>query len=48
MADLSLETECVAIDKGGEFTGGCQCSDQLPRYGRGWQEYKKSAKVSVD
>ena len=22
----------------GDFTGGCQCSDQLPRHGRGWQE----------
>ena len=28
--------------------GGCQCSDQLPRHGRGWQEYKKLAKVSID
>ena len=32
----------------GEFTGGYQCSDQLPRHGRGWQEYKKLAKVSTD
>ena len=30
------------------FTGGYHCSDQLPRHGRGWQEYKKLAKVSVD
>ena len=22
----------------GDFTGGCQCSDQSPRHGRGWQE----------
>ena len=31
-----------------EFTGGCQCSGQLPRHGRGWQDYKKLAKVSID
>ena len=29
----------IKTDRGG-FAGGCQCSDQLPMHGKGWQEYK--------
>ena len=48
VVNIGIPKQILGYDhKRGGFTGGCQCSGQLLGHRRGWQEYKKLAKVSV-